>query len=164
MSIYRKQNPMKKIEIDEHFVSYYPVKGELFFLIMEHLHQKCFCYLKSLFKKWLLNASRSHSLNFNFSLNQKSCHIDCGIFVAFPLWNMNKVLLCLNTCCSFCGKALNSKPKTHKNLTSFLLIQILSLHEFPHSSSCDSLKTIVRKLQFWTVIKKLIFCKNEYET
>ena len=31
---------MKKTEIDEHFVSYCSVKGELFFLNMEYLHQK----------------------------------------------------------------------------------------------------------------------------
>ena len=52
---YRVQNPIKKIEIDEHFVSYYSV---LLF--------------------W----------NFNLSLNQKGCLIDCGIFVSFPLWNI----------------------------------------------------------------------------
>ena len=32
----------------------------------------------------------------------------------------HKVLLSLNTCCSFCGKALNSKPTTHKDFTFFL--------------------------------------------
>ena len=35
-----------------------------------------------------MNASRSHSLNFNVSLNQRNCLIDCGIFVPFPLWNI----------------------------------------------------------------------------
>ena len=48
VSTYRVQNPMKKIEIDEH-VSYTSVKRELFFLIMEYLHQKCIFF-------WNLNS------------------------------------------------------------------------------------------------------------
>ena len=47
ISTYKVQNLMKKIEIDEHFVSYYSVNGELFFLNMEYLHQKCFYFLES---------------------------------------------------------------------------------------------------------------------
>ena len=47
ISIYREQNQMKKIEIDEYFLSYYSVKEELFFLNMEYLHQKCFYFLES---------------------------------------------------------------------------------------------------------------------
>ena len=38
ISAHRVQNPMKKIEIDEYFQSYYSVKGERFFLNMEYLH------------------------------------------------------------------------------------------------------------------------------
>ena len=36
----------EEIELDEHFVSYYSEEGELFFLHMEYLHQKCFYFLE----------------------------------------------------------------------------------------------------------------------
>ena len=43
ISTHRVQNPMKKIEIDEHFMSYYSVKR----ISIKIFHQKCFYFLES---------------------------------------------------------------------------------------------------------------------
>ena len=43
----------------------------------------------------------------------------------------HKVLLSLNTCCSFCCKSFNSKTTTHKNLTFSLLNSDFLITQIP---------------------------------
>ena len=66
------------------------------------------------------------------SLNRKSFHIDCGIFIpfntkSFYLWTIGA---------PFVVKFLIPNQRRIKVWSFFSLIQIFSLHEFPYSSSC----------------------------